>query len=447
MVFPKENPLSSFLKEQCENGQMLVNGEASDSITEEEESEASPEESEDSWEIEDSYPPVKIMGMGDGVSSDDARSEMADPPPPVAAAAPSRGNLVFTRDDIPYSRWPDKLQEFSPYLTTRALTSESNHELMSDFVSRFIGTLRNRWTGLTEQDQLQFLIKSLVEAIHILHVYFVGHLEDLRELKMKDFFERKCYSYKRKHQDLHFKHMVRLFYELGADISLKISLEKDDVKSLFSLNEEAGPSSIAALEVLTDFDSKFSEYESDNCYMTAEDTDLEGINLVNSVSHVSVLVYISKYARLIKVIAFLDTRAIQTIVNSKVPPKKCWKPHTKNFSTAYSEVFSTYLISRSIKIQFFPGCFLITRVLGSALHRKDIVVDWDVITKINGMMPKEVRFKHYFQPYVQIPRLFMAQEDEVKQILSGLVQELKQQSCADSYKEFLKKCPHPLWKK
>ncbi|OWM70525.1 hypothetical protein CDL15_Pgr012001 [Punica granatum] len=133
MVFPKENPLSSFLKEQCENGQMLVNGEASDSITEEEESEASPEESEDSWEIEDSYPPVKIMGMGDGVSSDDARSEMADPPPPVAAAAPSRGNLVFTRDDIPYSRWPDKLQEFSPYLTTRALTSESNHELMSDF--------------------------------------------------------------------------------------------------------------------------------------------------------------------------------------------------------------------------------------------------------------------------------------------------------------------------
>ncbi|OWM73764.1 hypothetical protein CDL15_Pgr026868 [Punica granatum] len=220
MVFPKENSLSSFLKEQCEESHMVVKEETSDSVSEEE-SEASPEESEDSWETEDSYPPVKMMGMRDGVDSDDAMSEMADPPQAAAPTTPTRGNIAFTLDDIPYSKWPDRLQEFLAYLTTRALTVRANHELMSDFVSRFTKTLRIWWTGLTDQDQVQFIVSSPTEAVHILHVYFVGYSGDLRELKRKEFFERKCCSYKRKHLDLHFKHMVRLFYEFGADISLK----------------------------------------------------------------------------------------------------------------------------------------------------------------------------------------------------------------------------------
>ncbi|PKI69026.1 hypothetical protein CRG98_010604 [Punica granatum] len=242
MVFPKENPLSSFLKEQCEDNQMLVKDEVSDSVSEEEEeqeSEVSPKESEDSWETNDSYPPVKMMGREDGVDSEDARSEMADPLPLAAATTTSKGNLVFTLDDIPYSR-------------------------------------------------------------HMLH---------------------------------------------GGE-------------------------------------------------------DIEEINLVNSVSHVPVSIYTSKYVKPIKVIAFLDIGVAQTIMNPEVLPKECWKPHIKHFSSASSEVFSTHLISKPIKIQFFPGCYLITRVLGSALPRKDIVVGWDIITKT--------------------PRLFMAQGDEVKHILSEL---------------------------
>ncbi|PKI62528.1 hypothetical protein CRG98_017080 [Punica granatum] len=175
-----------------------------------------------------------------------------------------------------------------------------------------------------------------------------------------------------------------------------ISLEKDVVESLFSLDEKAGPLFIAALKVHTDSDSSFSESEFDTCYMAAEDT--EEINLVNSVPHVPISVYTSKYAKPIKVIVFLDTRAAQTIMNPEFLPQKCWKPFTKNFSTVSSEVFSTHLISKPIKIQFFYGCFLITR------------------------------------------------EDEVKQQIEGLVHDLKQQSCANSHQEFLKKCSHPLWK-
>ncbi|OWM83903.1 hypothetical protein CDL15_Pgr004334 [Punica granatum] len=143
------------------------------------------------------------------------------------------------------------------------------------------------------------------------------------------------------------------------ETATSISLEKDDVESFFSLDEEAVPSSIAVLEVLTDSDSSFSESESDTCYMAPE--DIEEINLVNSVPHVPVLVYTSKYAKPIKVIAFLDTRAAQTIMNPEILPQKCWTPFTKHFNIASSEMFSTHLISKPIKIQFFPACFLVTR--------------------------------------------------------------------------------------
>ncbi|PKI46081.1 hypothetical protein CRG98_033536 [Punica granatum] len=137
------------------------------------------------------------------------------------------------------------------------------------------------------------------------------------------------------------KQGVRLVQQL--ENAIEISLEKDDVESLFSLDEEARPSSLAALKVLTDSDSSFSRSNSDTCYMAAKDT--EGINLVNSVPHIPVSVYISKYAKPIKVIAFLDTGAAQTIMNLEVLPKECWKSHTKHFDTASSEMFSTYLIS------------------------------------------------------------------------------------------------------
>ncbi|PKI49695.1 hypothetical protein CRG98_029940 [Punica granatum] len=431
---------------------VVVQEETSDSVSEEE-SEASPDESKDSWETEDSYLQVKMMGRGDGVDSDDARSEMVDPPQAAAPAAPTKGNLVFTLYDIPYSKWPDRLQEFLAYLTTRALTIHDKNKLMSDFVSRFTETLRNWWTGLTDQEQVQFI------EIHVALEDACMKKQAFKEvLKGDKSMEKACkrpelyIKCSRKDKDCHFAKNCPKAKKQGARLVLQqenatwISLEKDDVESFFSLDEEAGPSSIATLEVLTDSDSGFSGSDSDTCYMAAEET--ERINLVNSVPHFPISFYISKYAKPIKVIAFLDTGTTQTIMNPKVLLKECWKPHTKHFSTASSEVFFTHLISRPLKILFFPGCYLITRVLGSALPRKDIFVGWDVITKFNKlrMMPKEVRFKHYFQPYVQTPRLFMAQEDEVKQILSELVQELKQHSCANSHSEFLEKCPHQLWK-
>ncbi|PKI32285.1 hypothetical protein CRG98_047324 [Punica granatum] len=108
------------------------------------------------------------------------------------------------------------------------------------------------------------------------------------------------------------------------EIATGISLEKDDVESLFPLDEEAGPVSIAALEVLTDLDSDFSKLEFDSFYMAAEVT--REVNPVNFIPHVSVSIYSSKYAKPIEVIAFLDIGAAQIIMNLEVFSKDCCKP-------------------------------------------------------------------------------------------------------------------------
>ncbi|OWM83154.1 hypothetical protein CDL15_Pgr011836 [Punica granatum] len=85
---------------------------------EEEEPKTSPEASKaSSWETKDSYLPLKMMGRGPRVDpDDDAQSKVSDMQQASIAALPM-GNLVFTLDDIPYSKWPDKLQEFLAYLT------------------------------------------------------------------------------------------------------------------------------------------------------------------------------------------------------------------------------------------------------------------------------------------------------------------------------------------
>ncbi len=74
---------------------------------------------------------------------------------------------------------------------------------------------------MTEADQTAFLVMVLAESIRWMHVFLVGQPDDLKELKRREFFEESTVLLLRKDLDRHFKHMVRLFYKLGADISLK----------------------------------------------------------------------------------------------------------------------------------------------------------------------------------------------------------------------------------
>jgi len=52
-------------------------------------------------------------------------------------------------------------------------------------------------------------------------IFFIGKPSNLHELKMREFFKRKCCSLQKKHLDKHYREMLKLFYGIGVDPNLK----------------------------------------------------------------------------------------------------------------------------------------------------------------------------------------------------------------------------------
>ena len=64
-------------------------------------------------------------------------------------------------------------------------------------------------------------MEDLQQVIHILHVYFIEDSLDLIELIKREFYQRKCSSYKKGDVDKHYQEMNMLYYGIGADVNLK----------------------------------------------------------------------------------------------------------------------------------------------------------------------------------------------------------------------------------
>ncbi|KAF8035059.1 hypothetical protein BT93_C1171 [Corymbia citriodora subsp. variegata] len=77
----------------------------------------------------------------------------------------SSSKIYFTLDDIPYFKWPDRLQEFHAWLTARHISKPSTYDILLEFTSRFTGALKDWWHTASEQDQMYFLTQSLDNAI------------------------------------------------------------------------------------------------------------------------------------------------------------------------------------------------------------------------------------------------------------------------------------------
>ncbi|KAK8568400.1 hypothetical protein V6N12_006953 [Hibiscus sabdariffa] len=132
------------------------------------------------------------------------------------------GKHIFTLDDIPSRRWPQRFQEFHAWMDTQKLTRESNYEILTEFISRFTGTLKDWWNSLSQPDQVAFLTRqNFSEIMQVLHTFFLGNQEDIKTLKRKEFFKRKCCSSEKTDLQRHFTVMTKLFYFLGADLNLK----------------------------------------------------------------------------------------------------------------------------------------------------------------------------------------------------------------------------------
>ncbi|KAK9008527.1 hypothetical protein V6N11_075416 [Hibiscus sabdariffa] len=138
----------------------------------------------------------------------------------------------------------------------------------------------------------------------------------------------------------HFTIMTKLLYFLGADSNLKHTI-------------------LASIpDILQNAVSR---------HLQSQISSPASIASTIPAPHVPVSIYLGKCDKPTDVIAFIDTGAAKTIMNPDILLAKWWKPHTRRFSTASNDEFVTRLISKPITIQFFPGCSVITTVLGSRL--------------------------------------------------------------------------------
>jgi len=232
---------------------------------------------------------------------------------------------------------------------------------------------------------------------------------------------------------------------------------KDDVETLYSEQEYPDADTIFGIDVSGDDNSENEESEEsgneeEDCQNHFSILSFDQITKVEEQSLVSippapnieVHILPSKYEVPVKVIAFIDIGAARTMMNPKILHPEFWDQKKLRFKAASREVFTTVLMTKkNIGIRFFPDCTIHTKVIGTYLPRKDILIGIDVYTQLRGiqLLPNGVRYKKSFKPFNPLMKIFSLSEtpleyEEYKEKLLRM--------CADNHDLF--QHPKPLWK-
>lgn len=217
-----------------------------------------------------------------------------------------------------------------------------------------------------------------------------------------------------------------------------------DLESLYSEQSSADEETIFSLQDSSPDEASSSESE-DGRYLPVYSFKEIGSSLhTPPLPCVEVHVLATKFSRLKKVIAYMDTGAHITMMNPNILPAESWVTHAAYFIAVDGKVFNTNLMTKEkIGIKFFPDCIVWTMVIGSNLPNKDIVVGIDVYSAASGLqiLPTGIKFKREFKPYSGILKL-----DSLSKIPAGY-EDIKSnllKLCANSHDEFCH--PKPLWK-
>ncbi|MED6226839.1 hypothetical protein PIB30_107634, partial [Stylosanthes scabra] len=160
--------------------------------------------------------------------------------------------------------------------------------------------------------------------------------------------------------------------------------------------------------------------------------------------HFNLKVKASKYDRLVKAVALLDTGSCTTIVKPDILPPEAWIPFNKKFMAANQEVFTIDLISReNVGLQIFPGVTTWIRVLGSYLPEKDVLFGFDAYYRTRGISiwPDGLKCKKNFLPFTTTSNVFKISNapSEYEDIQRRLLK-----ACCESHDKF--NHPFSLWK-
>ncbi|KAH9716884.1 hypothetical protein KPL71_021620 [Citrus sinensis] len=152
----------------------------------------------------------------------------------------------------------------------------------------------------------------------------------------------------------------------------------------------------------------------------------------------------SKFQRPIPAIGLIDTGAQRSMLNPHILPSEYWTQSQEHFKAVNGKLFTTSLITKKpIGIQIFPNCVIWTKVIGSTLPNKDILLGFDILYQIKHLqiIPTGIRVKSMFKPFTNILKLYNLSEtpQSYQDISTKLLS-----FCSESHSEFTH--PNPLWK-
>ncbi|KAH9716860.1 hypothetical protein KPL71_021602 [Citrus sinensis] len=227
---------------------------------------------------------------------------------------------------------------------------------------------------------------------------------------------------------------IRLVEHLQA--TTDYSPAKDELEFYFSEQDEPNDETVFALQSSSDSDSDQSQVIFHQQSLSLDTTV--------PIPSIKLQILPSKFQRPIPAIGLIDTGAQRSMLNPHILPSEYWTQSEEHFKAVNGKLFTTSLITKKpIGIQIFPNCVIWTKVIGSTLPNKDILLGFDILHQIKHLqiIPTGIRVKSMFKPFTDILKLYNLSEtpQSYQDISTKLLS-----FCPESHSEFTH--PNPLWK-
>ncbi|KAH9792730.1 hypothetical protein KPL71_004252 [Citrus sinensis] len=227
---------------------------------------------------------------------------------------------------------------------------------------------------------------------------------------------------------------IRLVEHLQA--TTDYSPTKDELEFYFSEQDEPNDETVFALQNSSDSDSDQSQ--------VIFHQQLLSLDTTVPIPSIKLHILPSKFQRPITAIGLIDTGTQRNMLNPHLLPSEYWTQSKEHFKAVNGKLFTTSLITKKpIGIQIFPNCVIWTKVIGSTLPNKDILLGFDILHQIRHLqiIPTGIRVKSMFKPFTHILKLYHLSEtpQSYQDISTRLLS-----FCPESHSEFTH--PNPLWK-
>lgn len=215
MISEETNPIISFLRSYSRPTYSKDSEPSSDGSSEEFSKVDYEDESTYSpfFDSDESYLPIKMMETGPEADELEDGFEMSDLDHLGNTKRRPNKNMgiVFSLDDIPYSKWPNRLRSSQRGLQTNPFILII---IMISLLILPLVLLKYQETGgfhYLRQIKSVFYLKILQQLSRLFINFLLAILKILKSLEEGNFSTESVVLSNRKYQDKHFQHMVKLF--------------------------------------------------------------------------------------------------------------------------------------------------------------------------------------------------------------------------------------------